>query len=421
MEARAGGLDPTPPAWQRVADRFTNWRAAGSEEFYGALARHFAHLADHPVLPLHFEYAVTSNDRGRAAAGRLAGLLKGGGRRGFLRRRAPRVLDVGCAYGGFLVAFAERGAKVTGIEKDERYVRLAGLNLRERGLDGEVVHGDAAVRRPELRRRFELIIANDVLEHVERLDDFLDNVADWLAPGGVAYFEIPNGAWPPYVGRDGHHQLFGIALLDFAEASRYMALLSPGGKYDTYNYLGVADYRRLFAAHGLSFDVMPETLAAATVEGVLAQCGQLRAGLEAGLATVPGELAALVRERVEGVPRARRGGSAVRRPRAAGVPARLRAGALDGAREARVRRLAALVALALAAVLPACRKDPADAWRGMNVIWISFDSVRSDHCSFNGYRARDDAEPRRCSPPAARAFRARSRRRPTRCPRTPRC
>lgn len=299
MEARAGGLDPIPPAWQRVAERFADWRAPGSEAFYEALARHFAHLSDHPVLPLHFEYAITSNDRGRAAAGRLSGLLRGG-RRGFLRRGAPRVLDVGCAYGGFLVAFAERGAKVTGIEKDERYVRLAGLNLRERGLDGEVVHADAAVRRPGFRGRFELIIANDVLEHVERLDDFLGNIADWLAPGGVAYFEIPNGAWPPYVGKDGHHQLFGIVLLDFAEASRYMALLSPDGRYDTYNYLGVADYRRLFAAHGLSFDVMPETLGAETVEGVLAQCGQLRAGLEAGLATVPGELAALVRERVEG-------------------------------------------------------------------------------------------------------------------------
>ena len=50
-----------------------------------------------------------------------------------------------------------------------------------------------------------------------------------------------------------------------------------------------------------------------------------------------------------------------------------------------MRRLAAFAALALAVVLPACRKEPADAWRGMNVIWISFDSVRSDHCSFNGY------------------------------------
>ena len=42
-------------------------------------------------------------------------------------------------------------------------------------------------------------------------------------------------------------------------------------------------------------------------------------------------------------------------------------------------------ALALAAILgvPACRKET--SWRGMNVIWISFDSVRGDHCSFNGY------------------------------------
>lgn len=24
-------------------------------------------------------------------------------------------------------------------------------------------------------------------------------------------------------------------------------------------------------------------------------------------------------------------------------------------------------------------------WRGHNVVWISFDSVRADHCSFNGY------------------------------------
>jgi hypothetical protein len=139
-----------------------------------------------------------------------------------------------------------------------------------------------------------------VLEHVERLDDFLRNIAAWLAPGGVAYFEIPNAAWPPYVARDGHHQLFGIALLDFAEASRYMTRLSPGGKYDTYNSLGVAAYRRLFAANGLSFEVMPETVAAASVEGVLAQCADLRAGLAAGLATVPEELRNLVGARVEG-------------------------------------------------------------------------------------------------------------------------
>jgi arylsulfatase A-like enzyme len=51
----------------------------------------------------------------------------------------------------------------------------------------------------------------------------------------------------------------------------------------------------------------------------------------------------------------------------------------------RPRILFAALLLALSAA--ACRRGT-EAWRGMNVIWISFDSVRADHCSFEGY-ARD--------------------------------
>jgi len=64
-----------------------------------------------------------------------------------------------------------------------------------------------------------------------------------------------------------------------------------------------------------------------------------------------------------------------------------RTGLPDGPRPAIQRwprRLAAVV-LGVALCAPSCRKEPSDAWRGLNVIWISFDSVRADHCSFNGY------------------------------------
>jgi arylsulfatase A-like enzyme len=52
-----------------------------------------------------------------------------------------------------------------------------------------------------------------------------------------------------------------------------------------------------------------------------------------------------------------------------------------------IRRPALAAALALAAGLgsPACRKGPSDVGSGMNIVWVSFDSVRGDHCSFNGY------------------------------------
>ena len=284
------------PAWCRVADRFARFREPGGEAFHEALARHFAHLEAHPVLPLHFEYAATANARGRAAAERLAGLFPAGRRGRFGRRR--RVLDVGCAYGGFLVAFAERGARVTGIDLDERYVRLAALNLRERGLDGELVHGDACAPHPSFRGRFDLVIANDVIEHVRQPRAFLGFLRDWLAPGGTAYLEIPNGAWPPYVSRDGHHQLFGVTLLAFEEASAFMQLHSPGGRYDTYQYLGEREYADLFREAGLTFELLEEDVAAIPVERILQQCADLRAEIPARLATVPEAMRALVDERV---------------------------------------------------------------------------------------------------------------------------
>jgi arylsulfatase A-like enzyme len=46
---------------------------------------------------------------------------------------------------------------------------------------------------------------------------------------------------------------------------------------------------------------------------------------------------------------------------------------------------ALLLAAGVWAAAGSCRRDPASAWRGMNVVWISFDSVRADHCSFAGY------------------------------------
>ena len=285
------------PPWRRVADRFARLRVPGREAFHAALARHFAPLADHPVLPLHFEYAATANERGRAAAARLARILPAS-RRGPFRRRS-RVLDVGCAYGGFLVAFAETGARVTGIEIDGTLLELARINLVESGVDAALVLGDATAAHPGLRGRFDLILANDVVEHVERLESLLSNLRAWLAPSGVAYLEIPNGACAAFVLKDGHHELFGITLLDFPEASAYYNTLhGTRAGYDTYHYLTLEGYRRLFAACGLTLTALPETVASLDVEVVLDQVRQIEGALEASLQGVPETLRGLVRERV---------------------------------------------------------------------------------------------------------------------------
>src|SRR5262249_31374382 len=109
------------------------------------------------------------------------------------------------------------------------------------------------------------------------------------------------------------------------------------------------------------------------------------------------------------VPRSARVGSAIDRGGGPPLPGPLRRAVLDRAREAAVRgrvtaamvssesrpglrptrafarRFLAAWILALLGLAAACDRDSAAAWHGMNVIWISFDSVRADHCSFEGY------------------------------------
>lgn len=276
---------------RRVAERFRHFRTHGEERFFAALAEYFKDSLDAPYLEVHFGYAVATNQRGRALAAQLAAVTPLAGK---------RVLDVGTAYGGFPVAFAERGAQVTGIDLSPGFLSLGRVNVQEQGLSPDCLsQHDATVDRADFHGAFDLILANDVVEHVEDLDGFLGNLARWLRPGGSIWLEIPNGLHSPFVAADGHYQLFGIVLLDLPEARQHHFLAFGHRYYDTFNYLDVPGYRARFAAAGLSFDVLPETVAGLRVEQIEAQVEELRRAARGGLATVPEELRPEVERRLE--------------------------------------------------------------------------------------------------------------------------
>jgi 2-polyprenyl-3-methyl-5-hydroxy-6-metoxy-1,4-benzoquinol methylase len=291
-DAGEAGLSPRA---RIVAERFARFRAPENGAFFEALAEHFRSLHDDPCLDLNFEYAVTANERGRALAERVEKHVDLSGK----RWRRPRVLDVGCAYGGPLVAFAERGARVTGIDVNERLLALAQVNLRERGLDADLVRGDATAPQPSFRGAFDVIVANDVVEHVASLEAFLRNLASWLTARGVVYLEIPNGACPDYVLRDGHHRLFGITLLDFENARDYYARRVSYGEYDTFNYLDFDGYSSVFEACGLSLTLLPDSLDGVSEVTLAASLAALEAGREAGLESVPAEQRSRVAEKLD--------------------------------------------------------------------------------------------------------------------------
>jgi 2-polyprenyl-3-methyl-5-hydroxy-6-metoxy-1,4-benzoquinol methylase len=76
-------------------------------------------------------------------------------------------LDVGFAYGGYLVAFASLGYEVMGIEISERFGRLGRLNLESSGYAVDTRMGDFL--SDEIltgERQYDLITCIDVIEHV---------------------------------------------------------------------------------------------------------------------------------------------------------------------------------------------------------------------------------------------------------------
>lgn len=105
-----------------------------------------------------------------------------------IRAFAPgdRLLEVGCGFGYFLTAAARAGFDVCGIDASPRAVAEA-----SRRAPGRVARGslDAA----ELAgRRFDVIFAAHVVEHVSEPRAFVAKLASHLAPGGVLVLVTPN-------------------------------------------------------------------------------------------------------------------------------------------------------------------------------------------------------------------------------------
>jgi SAM-dependent methyltransferase len=198
-----------------------------------------------PTEKMWADFTLSAADRGFTAVGMLGGppALKN-----------KRVLDVGCGYGGFLVAAGRAGAReVVGIDTNPTVLALAPLLLSDYSVEARLE--SANLIEPSLPNRlgfFDVIICNDVLEHVTSVDGAIVNLAAMLAPGGRIFLEIPNGNSINYVRSDGHYKIPGITLLDFEDARRLHAERFPGASaYDTYFYGTLDYYLAAFSRHGI--------------------------------------------------------------------------------------------------------------------------------------------------------------------------
>jgi len=108
----------------------------------------------------------------------------------FLRQRVPEassVLEIGCATGGLLHALAERGFRhLRGLDPSPTCVRVA---VEHYGIPAEIGYISDSGR---LTGPFDLIILDNVLEHVMDISTALETVSSVLSANGRIFAEVPN-------------------------------------------------------------------------------------------------------------------------------------------------------------------------------------------------------------------------------------
>lgn len=132
--------------------------------------------------------------------------------------KGARVLDIGCAYGGFCIEAAKEGAMAYGIDINDGLLELAMMNAQDEKTGGEIhflkidaTSGDLLKLLPH---NFDLIVVNDVFEHVYDTAKLLNNISLITAEKATLYFRIPNGLCTQSIRREGHRWIPGISVMD---------------------------------------------------------------------------------------------------------------------------------------------------------------------------------------------------------------
>lgn len=141
----------------------------------------------------------------------------------FLRNTSRlRVLDVGCGVGGACLALAKRNNYVVGIDLNPLVLPLAKLNVKDSNVQDGTIDFILAngLNLPFREGSFNLVICNDVLEHVDEKDKLLKELNFVLDNNGHIFLTTPNRLYPI----EPHTGIIGVNLLPKKIANKIASL-----------------------------------------------------------------------------------------------------------------------------------------------------------------------------------------------------
>ena len=168
------------------------------------------------------------------------------------------VLEIGCGTGGFLVAAKDKFKYVVGIDIALRWLVITSKRLNEFGLEVPLICG-CAEYLPFEDGSFDLIVAEDVLEHVRDQEATLRECHRVINKEGILFLATPNRF---SITPEPHAHVWGVGFLPRKWMNGYVKLIK-GISYEHHKVLSFFGLKMLlkkcsFQDHEILLPRIPE-------------------------------------------------------------------------------------------------------------------------------------------------------------------
>jgi 2-polyprenyl-6-hydroxyphenyl methylase / 3-demethylubiquinone-9 3-methyltransferase len=147
------------------------------------------------------------------------------------------VLDLGCGGGFMAEALAQRGANIIGVDPAEKAIAAAIAHARAQGLSIRYITAGGE-QLPVADASMDVVVCVDVLEHVDDIDEVLNEIHRVLKPGGLFCFDTINRNW--------------LAAFVIVFLGERLLRIVPLGTHDHRKFLRPHELAAKFAARGFA-------------------------------------------------------------------------------------------------------------------------------------------------------------------------
>ncbi len=139
------------------------------------------------------------------------------------------ILDIGCGGGLVCEPMARLGGSVTGIDADDNAINVATQHAEQLGL-AITYTATSSENLLKSKKRYDVVLALEIIEHVSNPDEFVKSVMDLSKPGGLVIFSTLNRTPKSYA--------LGII------AAEYILRWVPAGTHNWKKFMNPAELSR---------------------------------------------------------------------------------------------------------------------------------------------------------------------------------